>query len=239
MFKYTLVLLSLLSGSVQASQAIGFYSNGKLKDSSNVNTDSQFIKLFYKREKNFTTQEMHLELNKLSNLINRMYPGAEKIQVGDLSAQFGGKATRHKSHQNGLDADIVYLRHNGFEQAPTNPEWAEYFVKSSKVSMNFHKVRNWYMLDYLAHNTDANRIFVDRAIKAYYCKEKLNSEKYTQKELKRNIATLRLLRPAKYHKTHLHLRLKCPKGDTKCKDQAAVPGGSGCNSLHIINTEVN
>jgi penicillin-insensitive murein endopeptidase len=224
---------------VNASEAIGFYSDGKLKNSENIYNNSNFIKLFEKRGKSFTTTEMLGELNKLSDVIKRMYPAAERLQVGDLSAQNGGKIHRHVSHQNGLDADIVYLRHNGYEQPSSAPEWEEYFVKSGKPTGNFHKVRNWFMFDYLVHNTDVNRIFVDKAIKSYYCKEKLNKKKYSADQIKRNIKVLKHMRPAKYHITHLHLRLKCPAGDNRCKNQAAVPKGSGCNSLNVINQNVN
>jgi len=239
MSKIMVVLLTLLSLNTHASEAIGFYSDGKLKNSENIYNNSSFIKLFQDRKKSFTTSEMLFELNKLSDLVRRMYPNAERLQVGDLSAQNGGKAYRHVSHQNGLDADVVYLRHNNYEQDEKTPEWDEYFVKSGRVSKNFHKIRNWYILDYLVHNTDVNRIFVDKAIKSSYCREKLNKNKYTAEQIKRNIATLKILRPAKYHSTHFHLRLNCPSTDKKCKNQTPVPSGSGCNSLDIINTTVN
>lgn len=240
LMKITLLLSSMLIFTqVQASEAIGFYSDGKLKNSENIYNNSNFIKLFKKRGQSFTTTEMLAELNKLSDVIRRMYPKAERLQIGDLSAQSGGKIHRHVSHQNGLDADIVYLRHNGYEQPSSAPEWEEYFVRSGKPTSNFHKVRNWFMFDYLVHNTKVNRIFVDKAIKSYFCSTKLNKKKYTPEQIKRNINTLKHLRPAKYHITHLHLRLKCPKGDNRCKNQAKVPSGSGCNNLNVVEENVN
>ncbi|EQC52336.1 penicillin-insensitive murein endopeptidase [Bacteriovorax sp. DB6_IX] len=239
MLKIILGLALISFNSTYASEAIGFYSKGQLKNSEDIYHNSTFIKLFQKRGKNYTTQEMLTELNKLADLTRRMYPNAERLQVGDLSAQNGGKINRHVSHQNGLDADVVYLRHNNYEQSEEAPEWEEYFVKSGKITKNFHKARNWFILDYLVHNTDANRIFVDQAIKSYYCKEMLNKAKYSKEEIARHTATLRVLRPAKYHKTHFHLRLNCPKDDKRCENQVPPPAGSGCNSLNIIDQHVH
>jgi Penicillin-insensitive murein endopeptidase len=52
------------------------------------------------------------------------HPGAPRLVVGDLSRPRGGRFGReyggdgHRSHQNGLDADVYYPRRDGLERAP-------------------------------------------------------------------------------------------------------------------------
>ena len=53
------------------------------------------------------------------------HPGAPRLVVGDLSRPRGGRFGRefggdgHRSHQNGLDADVYYPRRDGLERVPT------------------------------------------------------------------------------------------------------------------------
>jgi murein endopeptidase len=52
------------------------------------------------------------------------HPGAPRLVVGDLSRRHGGRFGRefggdgHRSHQNGLDADVFYPRRDGRERIP-------------------------------------------------------------------------------------------------------------------------
>ncbi|HEY7730325.1 MAG TPA: penicillin-insensitive murein endopeptidase, partial [Gaiellaceae bacterium] len=48
----------------------------------------------------------------------RDHPNAPKVVVGDISFRDGGTMDQHVSHQNGLDVDIYYPRHDGWLQAP-------------------------------------------------------------------------------------------------------------------------
>jgi murein endopeptidase len=53
------------------------------------------------------------------------HPDAPRLVVGDLSRPHGGRFGReyggdgHRSHQNGLDADVFYPRRDGLERIPT------------------------------------------------------------------------------------------------------------------------
>jgi Penicillin-insensitive murein endopeptidase len=53
------------------------------------------------------------------------HPGVPRLVVGDLSRPHGGRFGReyggdgHRSHQNGLDADVFYPRRDGLERIPT------------------------------------------------------------------------------------------------------------------------
>ena len=233
----TITLLSFLFLSPNAySKAIDFYSKGALENPEKINENNdKIVKLFVKRKKLYTTKEMEGTLKKLADKIHTLFPDSEPLQIGDLSGIKGGKAPRHASHQNGLDADVVYLRNNRDIQDPTEPEWMEYFVRNDQISLNFDFNRNWEIFKYLTKNFPVGRIFVDQKIKEAYCK--IAKKQVGSTEDKRVVNILRRLRPAKYHKTHFHLRLKCPKEYKECTPQADPARGSGCDEFSLNSIE--
>ncbi len=226
MKKMIIFLISSISINLFASEAIGFYSRGKLKNAVFVDdySNSHFVKLYRGRGQNFGTKEIFFAVTGLSSFMQSQYPSVEKIQVGDLAAMRGGKINRHKSHQNGLDADIVYFRVNEFQQSESYPEWYEDFVKSGKLTKNFDIERNWEAFKYLVHNNNVGRIFVDGVIKNSLCEYAKKVGEYEQE-----IEVLRVIRPENsVHKNHFHLRLKCPSSNRRCKKQREPNKGSGC-----------
>lgn len=232
MFAKKLVLLGLVFNiNTFATEAVGFYSNGSLKDGVSIidrNIDVQ--KLFISRKKLFATEELLELIDEASLFLKTNFKSAEPLALGDLAAVNGGKAARHASHQNGLDADIVYLKVNEKPQDSNNPEWAENFVTKNGVSKNFHTARNFELLKYLASKDNVERIFVDTLIKKELCMFVNITE--NAKTLS-NLEFLRKLRPANLHQTHFHVRIACPKTDLNCISQAAPPAGSGCSAVDL------
>ncbi|WP_372652704.1 penicillin-insensitive murein endopeptidase [Halobacteriovorax sp.] len=229
MLNKLIITLSLLYCSHSfSSESIGFYSNGSLNNSASIDDyNGHFEKLFRNRKRLYATDYL---LDFVSEFTYSFYvknPSIEKFQIGDISAVRGGKVSRHSSHQNGLDIDIVYLRTNKLGQDIDNPEWAEYFVKSGVVSKNFDTKKNWELFKSIVSRGDVGRIFVDQAIKKKFCSLYGSSPTSIEKE------TLRRLRPAKYHLTHFHLRLKCHPDHVRCKPQADPANSTGCYNLNV------
>lgn len=215
-----------------ASEAIGFYSDGRLDGALSVYEHATPIhKLFIGRNRLYTTDEMHDVLTLASEFIQTTFPQAEVLQVGDLSFKAGGPAQGHASHQNGLDADIVYLRNNGYVQPSESIGWDEDFIMKNSPSKNFNLIRNFLLFKYLVKNAPVGRIFVDIAIKRALCEfaQKNGEMKDTQ-----TIQTLRRLRPADLHRTHFHLRLDCDPLDHECIKQTSPNEGSGCDELTLM-----
>ena len=211
---------------VEASEAIGYYSSGKLKNAENIfDKNILFHKLFLARQKFFSTRQMIDLIEDTSAFVRQTFPDSELIQLGDLSGKDGGKCPGHASHQNGLDADFVYLTHNNKLQSPKATYWEEDFVKNGLVAPNFHVEKNFQLFKYLVHNQPVSRIFVDQVIKKKFCQFARSKNLLNDKE---TIETLRRLRIEKLHSTHYHVRLICPSEDTECINQAEVPNGSGC-----------
>lgn len=221
-----LALAVLLSTPIFASEAIGYYSSGKLKDADSIiDRGTHIHKLFMQRGRFYGTDTMFDTISDAADFVRNRYPDAEMLQVGDIANKAGGALKEHGSHQNGLDADIVYLTKNKKLQSQTAPFWQEEFVKNGVVTANLDIERNLELFKYLVHNQPVERIFIDAAIKKVFCSYAKKNNLLNDKE---TVETLRRLRIEALHTNHFHMRLVCPKTDTACKAQAAVPAGTGC-----------
>jgi penicillin-insensitive murein endopeptidase len=146
----------------------------------------------------------------------------QTMMVGDLSQPRGGlMSSSHRSHQNGLDADIWF-------RLTTEPERAEHahpeeldpasMVGSNGLSVNGRwGAQQRFLLKSAADDPRVDRIFVNPAIKRELCGSEGGDR-----------AWLRKLRAWWGHDAHFHVRLKCPSGSHDCQGQAPVPTGEGC-----------
>lgn len=209
-----------------AGQVMGTYSNGSLIGASSLNSHGQgFVHLFEKRERHFASQGLIKVIDEASATLANRYPRGERLQIGDLSARQGGKISRHTSHQNGLDVDVVYYRVDHREQSESDGDsgFIESFVKGGKLTSNFDFERNWELIKAIAASGRLARAFVHPAIKNAYC-----TQAGARDELKTHARTLSLIRVLENHDDHVHLRLTCPAQSPGCKNQEEPPAETGC-----------
>lgn len=227
MTKSIMILALLLSfKALNASEAVGYYSSGSLKEAESIQDRGAHVrKLFLQRQRFYGTTEIQDLISDAADFVRQVFPDSEVLQVGDIAQKNGGALAEHGSHQNGLDVDIVYLTKNGRLQSQNAPYWEEEFVKNGIMSSNFHIERNLALFKYLIIRKQAERIFVDQAIKVQLCAYAKRNSLLSDSE---TVETLRRLRVEKLHSTHFHMRIKCPITDLKCKAQAEVPEGTGC-----------
>lgn len=224
MFLVLIVMCSALT--TQASEAIGYYSSGSIKQAESITDRGTNIrKLFLQRKRFYGTTQIQDVISDAADFVRQEFPEAEVLQVGDIANLNGGVLAEHGSHQNGLDVDIVYLTRNGKLQSQNAPYWQEEFVIKGAMSANLHLERNLALFKFLVNEKGVERIFVDQAIKTQFCSYARKNNLLNDAETKE---TLRRLRVEKLHSTHFHMRIKCPTTDYKCKAQAAVPAGTGC-----------
>jgi murein endopeptidase len=73
------------------------------------------------------TQELLAVLESVTREFRAAHPGVPRVLISDLSRSHGGPFGRrygglgHDSHQNGLDADVMYPRRDGLLRAPIRP----------------------------------------------------------------------------------------------------------------------
>jgi len=145
------------------------------------------------------------------------------IMVGDLSQPRGGlMSSKHRSHQNGMDADIWFSFASSAGSA--NGRYPETRDPVSMVAPGGLQLsKNWgeqqrYLLKTSAEDPRVDRIFVNPAIKEGLCRSEHGNRQW-----------LRKLRPWWGHDAHFHVRLKCPRNSPQCIQQAPLPAGDGCD----------
>ncbi len=165
-------------------------------------------------------------LTYIESLSKRAYSnGWNGLLVGDMSQPRGGPMKDgHASHQAGIDVDIW------LDEMPnrilTNDErnikmHASSLLKPGTNELDPHQWtdKRAQFIRHAAHDANVARIFVAPAIKRALCKCKDPSGRDTE--------WLRRLRPWWGHDDHIHIRLRCPKGEG-CTEQEAPPDGDGC-----------
>jgi penicillin-insensitive murein endopeptidase len=212
-------------------QAHGFYSKGSLANASQFPLENEdLMKIMRPRDRGYATFDMTAVVGFAAGELHKAYPDGERIQIGDVCAVHGGQLAQHASHQNGLDADIVYPRVNHREQDPAiSTGFDELFVKDGQISPNFDQERVWFFIKSLVSTGRVVRMFMDPVIKATLCQYAQSIGEYDS-----GTEILRRMRPLVDHQNHVHVRITCPKESPQCLAQVPVPPGSGCDEVSGI-----
>jgi penicillin-insensitive murein endopeptidase len=194
------------------------------------------VKLALFRNRGFATSTFIRTIQLAASQVRAQYPTGERVQLGDIAAKSGGYVSGHASHQNGLDGDFAYFTVKGVELDPgstASDTFPELFVKSGRITSNFHVAKNWAILRNIVARGNVNRIFVDPVVKSTLCKGA--SVVDPGLSLAARTEVLRRLNPYTNHADHFHVRLKCPANHPKCTDQSDPPAGSGCSRVSASN----
>ncbi|MBC7385040.1 MAG: penicillin-insensitive murein endopeptidase [Cryobacterium sp.] len=214
-------------------QAFGGYVRGKLKNGDVLPASGEgVLKLFRARDRGYGTLDLLSLIKDAAHEIHRDLPATENVQVGDISARAGGRVGGHGSHQNGLDADIVFFKKNHRAMDPTVSKpnvtgFDESFVDGKgRMTANFDVEANWRFIQLIVSTGRIDRIFVDEKIKKSFCEfaiAKGMRPEWTE--------TLRKLRHWRNHRDHMHVRMSCPAKSDQCLTSAPIPTGDGCGML--------
>jgi penicillin-insensitive murein DD-endopeptidase len=146
------------------------------------------------------------------------------LSIGDLGQARGGPMPNgHRSHQNGLDADVwFWLPPDRMVLQVTERETigAPAMLTPDGRSLDAQQwsYRQADVLRLAVGFDVVARIFVNPVIKRALC-EQFPGAPWLQK-----------LRPWWGHDDHFHVRLRCPAGDDACQDQEPLPAGQGCGA---------
>jgi penicillin-insensitive murein endopeptidase len=206
-------------------QAVGFYSNGKLLNPHELPLEGfGFVKLFRPRNRGYGTYDLVTLLQETAAKLQLLHPSRDRVQIGDTSQLAGGSVSGHVSHQNGLDADVAFLRVDQSEQDASRTDgFRESFVNKGRLTANFDLRRNWDYAKILISTGRVQRLFVGEVVRKEMCK-------YVKSigELSSEAETMRRLRVVAGHTDHYHIRLSCPQNSPNCKAQEEVPLATGC-----------
>lgn len=221
------IAASLLFGakklpSVGRPQVIGYYSHGCLQGGVELPINGPHWEVMrLSRNRNWGHP-------KLIDFIKRFSAAAAKatgrpgILIGDMAQPRGGPlAFGHTSHQVGLDVDIWYMP---MPDRILTKEERESITATRVIAENDLAVnQNWSPADAIflrtvAEQPEVERVLVNAAVKKKMC----------ELEGKHHHAWMAKLRPWYFHRSHFHVRLKCPADSPHCRHQPPVPVGDGC-----------
>ena len=229
-------------------QAFRYYNSGSLANATQLANDGKgFLKVFRDRDeatggRGWGTRTLISLIESTAAAFADRFPGRERLQVADIARKTGGRMT-HGSHQNGLDADIVFLRKNRKEQAPFGGYgkngFAEQFVlrtSSTKKTKDSHgkprTVRVWHTsvsanFDVAANFAVMRMFFESGSVKMFFIDKVLIRELFRYADARKLSgdpgvrAFLASLDHAPSHTDHFHVRLFCQATDTKCVSSTA------------------
>jgi len=209
----------------EKEQAVNFYSRGTLVEGDVLPAEGAgFVKIHRPRNRGYGSYDLLEIIKDVSSRLQALYPSRDRIQVGDVSQVAGGQISGHVSHQNGLDADIAFLRVNQTEQHPDDTTgFRESFVEHGRLTANFDMPRNWAFAKLLIATGRVQRIFVNEVVRKAFCEHARQTG-----ELESAAETIRRLRIAAGHTDHFHIRVTCPLNSPRCTPQEEVPAGDGC-----------
>lgn len=174
----------------------------------------EFEVIDLRREQHYGSGLLVATIKKASLRFQEMYGKRDLIRVNALSKKGGGALGGHSSHQNGLDADIVYIG---------EAKWGTVLDKRGEVKKDFDIEGNYRFFKLLVETGYVSRIFVDKKIKQRMCG-------WVKSQVLMDEAkdVLTALRAYSGHDDHFHLRLKCSPYYPLCRDQT-LPNGTECS----------
>ena len=202
------------------AEAIGFYSKGCLQGAESMPASAPGLEMMrISRRRFYGHPDLIAWLKQLGQDFSKKTK--TRMLVGDLAQPRGGyNHPGHASHQSGLDVDI-YFRTSDTDLSLDDREnlsaWSVVRTDDQGLDSERWGPRPETLIRLAASSPTVERLFVDRWIKKELCR------KYP------GAPWLSVLRPWWNHQDHLHVRLKCPKGNSRCEKQEPVPAGDGCD----------
>ena len=172
-------------------------------------------------------------LIKSASEVNEKYPSARPFEILQISSQSGGRSRVSQSHQNGLDADIIWPGNTLGDMARQKENNNMTQLKTKEYDRTFDFMKSLVC----AERSHIGLILVDQSIKVNLCR--YAKAKYPEQVKNPNSCeykTLYALMHWNGHHDHMHIRSACPRysrcaPDDKrpqcihayCKDEFVVP----------------
>ena len=148
------------------------------------------------------TRETVDYLSRCLGKVVEQFPGAPTMYIGHISGRRGGHLSPHISHQAGRDVDISYYYLAG------QARW--YAVARAS---NLDRERTWAFIKALVTDTDVELVLMDRSIQRLmreYAIARGDDKAWVDLLFDGSGALPPLIRHAKGHATHLHVRFYNP-----------------------------
>ena len=222
-FHSTIRLKAIETG---ATQSIGYYTAGCIKNAAALPVDGVGYQVIRQSRKRYYGHPDLIQfIRSLGQAVASGLGGT--LLIGDLSKENGGlMSDDHRSHQIGLDADILFWQYPITIKRMLTLQEREEIHPLSLLTADLADIDNskWNLIHgeivkmAASSSPKVERIFVNPIIKRKLCKTYQGEE------------WLRKIRPWYGHDGHFHVRLSCPADSPLCDPQEPVPPGDGCDS---------
>lgn len=202
------------------SVSVGTVNRGKLLNAAELSvTGPHWMSIRPEIARNFGTVEMIDGLSWAAERLRVADSQTPLLAVGDISSAQGGRAPRHRSHQNGRDADVNFFWIDA-AGAPVFSERMTSFDSKGRGVYNgkpvrFDVARNWKLVVAFLTNPyfgkDVRWIFVSRGLRTLLLKEALVVG--ADAELVERAGRMLAQPPGNSHRNHFHLRISCAAAD--------------------------
>ncbi len=184
--------------------SIGMPNHGALRNGVLFPRDNPYYTGF-RPSNQYGTPETIDALLYAARRVNDRFGRSHALVLGDISSQYGGPLSRHKSHQAGRDVDV------GFYFLDGNPGYLQYGNAG-----NLDIPRTWAYIEALIETGSAQMILVDWSIQEIlynYVKYRLAApESYLSEvfQYPNRGGRSGIIRHARGHANHLHIRFYSP-----------------------------
>jgi murein endopeptidase len=96
---------------VNPAEAVGAPWAGQLANASKLETGEGYV--VKRPARSFGTKHLLEHLRGAIGEVRALYPNVPTLAIGDISAEYGGKISDHRSHQSGLDVDVGFYFTSG------------------------------------------------------------------------------------------------------------------------------
>lgn len=211
----------------QTCVSLGLPSNGWLINGVPLNDTPYLIS---QKSTRYGTPELVQAIQDATEVVNRKYPGSPKVVVRDLSAKTGGSLKPHLSHQSGRDVDIGYYMKD---------RQLDRFVDATPSTLD--AARTWELIASFLEGGKTQYIFIDYSLQKPLYEYASNVVGLNATQLNRIFSyprgkRLGIIRDAKGHKNHLHVRIYAPMATAAVKDYVRKYGNSALKPLPVYYT---
>ena len=198
-------------------QSVGACWQGYLRDPAKLEqADGWYIRRPYRSYGTQSTVDFVQRV--LTDVVDR-FPDIHTIAIGDISAEHGGQISEHSSHQSGRDIDVGLI----FFDKPSG--YPQTFVAGTEDNLDLEAT--FVLVEEFAKTSQeaggVQMIFLDFNLQGLlynWALENGESETYLAKLFQYphgRGASAGIVRHEPNHGDHMHVRFRCPSGDTACR----------------------
>jgi penicillin-insensitive murein endopeptidase len=164
-------------------------------------------------------------LDRAARAVRRQFPGT-LTSVGHLSREGGGDVDRHRSHESGRDADVVFFVRGANGRQLLSPRFVSFRADGTAPSWPgayFDDARNWALVDALISDNEAHvtHLFVAAPLRSRLLAyaERIGAPSNLRMRAAELMQQPRGVLP---HDDHFHVRIGCPAHMSGCVENPTL-----------------